>query len=536
MSDENKSLHVDEAENAVMDDKNYEFSSYGNYQIVFDSIFNCSIYDYFDKKTIERVVSDPIEYYRDAVRLSQLVYNKNGVISNSIDYCTSLMTLDRIVTSRQKSAVAKKHRELTKRVLDKIDDKHFIRDALFTQMLTGVAFYYFEVSDKKFDKKKFLSDYEVENITEVSSFGLNAAVITLPWQYTKIVGSVNNRFVLAFDLRYFDDYAGDVLERKLRKYPAEIVDAYHKRRNAKDRGLQSNDWCVLNPDNTMCRKIKAKDSEPWGRSLIIAALTDVLYRDYWLDTKRNTLDDINSRIVYETFPENKQGNGSSLTRQQQEAQHTVVKNAITRRTTKNGVSFFSLAAGTKMDTLEISTDIFDDKNETSLNNDIAVDIGISAALIGAMTTGTYSGNITNLEMITAQLYAWVCEWKKELSHVINANIIKDKNNPVDIYYFPTSFVNRKEFYEMMKGLYMDAGGSIKFLIASTGTDPDIYLSVMQDELDEGIFDKFKPHQTSYTMSSKDTENTGGRPTTDTPSENTVKSRNNNGNDLPSPSD
>ena len=184
--------------------------------------------------------------------------------------------------------------------------------------------------------------------------------------------------------------------------------------------------------------------------------------------------------------------------------------------------------------IDVSTDIFDSKNEANLNSDIAMNMGISAALIGAMTTGTYSGNVNNLEMITAQLYTWVTDWKDELTHVINKNVIKDRNNPVDIYYFPTSFVNRKNFFEMMKGLYTDAAGSLTFLIAASGVDPDIYMSVMDDELDDGIFEKYLPHQTSYTLSSN--ENVNGRPTTDNPSDNTVKSNNQNGNATPSPSD
>ena len=160
-------------------------------------------------------------------------------------------------------------------------------------------------------------------------------------------------------------------------------------------------------------------------------------------------------------------------------------------------------------------------------------MGISSALIGAMTTGTYSGNINNLEMITAQIYTWVNEWKNELVHVINKNIIKDRNNPADIYYFPTSFVNRKEFFDMMKGLYTDAAGSLTFLIAASGVDPDIYMSVMDDEIADGVFEKYQPHQTSYTISS---DNKGGRPTTDNPSENTVRNKNQNGNATPTPSD
>ena len=106
-----------------------------------------------------------------------------------------------------------------------------------------------------------------------TSFGINARIVTLPWQYTKIVGKKNGRYVLAFNLRYFDDFTGDTQERKLKKYPKEISDGYNKKR----KGLIK-DWLILDSDKTMCRKIKCKDSEPWGRSLIIAALEDVLYK------------------------------------------------------------------------------------------------------------------------------------------------------------------------------------------------------------------------------------------------------------------
>lgn len=514
-------------------DIDYEFNSY-SYHHLFESIFNCGIYDYFTKEEIDSVLRSPIRNHETAIRLSEFVYGKNGIVSNSIDYMTALLTLDKIITCKNKTQKAKVCKDLMKSTLETIDDKSFIRDALFTEMLDGIAFYYFETTQKTVDKRKFMSDYDVENIVEINDFGLNASIITLPWQYTKIVGKKNGRFVLAFNLRYFDDFTGEDLNRKLRKYPKEIVDGYHQKNNT----INSNgDWLVLNPDRTMCRKIKCKNVEAWGRSLVIAALEDVLYKDYFTDTKRNVLDEVNNRVLYEVFPENKQGTGSSLTKKQQEDQHNAVKQAVLQKNNRGGLSFMSLAAGTKLDSIDVSTDIFDDKNESDLNNDIAVDLGICASLIGAMSTGTFAGGQQNLEMITAQLYTWACEWKNELVHVINKNIIQDSRNKVDIYYFPTSFVNRKEFFGMMKDLYTSASGSMTFLIASTGVDPDIYYDVLDSEIEEGIYEKYLPHQTAWTSNNDTgTEDKGGRPETDNPTEATIASRSNNGNAIPSPSD
>lgn len=511
----------------------YEFNSY-SYHHLFESIFNCGIYDYFTKEEIDSVLRNPIRNHETAIRLSEFVYGKNGIVSNSIDYMTALLTLDKIITCKNKTQKAKVYKNLMKSTLETIDDKSFIRDALFTEMLDGIAFYYFETTQKTVDKRKFMSDYDVENIVEINDFGLNASIITLPWQYTKIVGKKNGRFVLAFNLRYFDDYTGEDLERKLRKYPKEIVDGYNQKRNTSN---NIGDWLILNPDRTMCRKIKCKNVEAWGRSLVIAALEDVLYKDYFTDTKRNVLDEVNNRVLYEVFPENKQGTGSSLTKKQQEDQHNAVKQAVLQKNNRGGLSFMSLAAGTKLDSIDVSTDIFDDKNESTLNSDISVDLGICASLIGAMSTGTFAGGQQNLEMITAQLYTWACEWKNELVHVINKNIIQDAKNKVDIYYFPTSFVNRKEFFGMMKDLYTSASGSMTFLIASTGVDPDIYYNVLDSEIEDGIYEKYLPHQTAWT-SNNDTGavNKGGRPETDNPTPSTVASKLNNGNAIPSPSD
>lgn len=516
----------------TINDSAYEFSSYSNTDYVCESIFNCGVFDYFTKEEIDAVLRNPIANHEIAIKLSEFVYGKNGIISNSIDYMVALMTLDRIVTTKSKKQKASKQKDLMKATLENIDDKAFIRDALFTEMLDGIAFYYFETVEKTTDKTKYLTDYEIENIFEINELGMNASIITLPWQYTKIVGKKNGRYVIAFDLKYFDEFTGESLQRKLRKYPKEIVEGYQQRKRNKGNG----DWLVLDSDKTMCRKIKCKDVESWGRSLIISTLEDVLYKDYFTDTKRNVLDEVNNKVLYEVFPENKQGNGSSLNKTQQENQHNTVKQAIMQKNNRGGLSFMSLAAGTKLNSIDVSTDIFDEKNESSLNNDIAVDLGICASLIGAMSTGTFAGSTSNLEMITSQIYTWICEWKNELVHVINKNIIKDSKNKIDIYYFPTSFVNRKQFFDMMQTLYTSASGSLTFLIASSGVDPDTYLSVLDDEIEQGYFDKYLPHQTAFTYNGTKPTDKGGRPKTDNPTGNTEKSRMSDGNNTPSPSD
>ena len=411
----------------------YEYSSYVANSLV-DAVFSCGIYDYFSKQDIENILRDPITYHDEAIRLSNFVYTKNGIVANSIDYMTSLPCLDKVITNKNKKQTnkVKTNKDLMNSTLKVIDDKTFIRNALFTEMLDGTAFFYFETRKKAPNNARFMTDYDVENIVEINELGINASIITLPWQYTKIVGKKNGRYVLAFNLRYFDDFTGDTLERKLKKYPIEIVEAYNQKKNNHN---TVGDWYILDNNKTMCRKIKCKDSEPWGRSLVIAALSDVLYKDYFVDTKRNVLDEINNKIIYQTFPEGKDKGSCALSKTQQENQHNTVKQAVTNKNSRGGISFFSVAAGTKLDSINVDIDIFDSKNESDLNNQISLDLGICSSLIGAMATGNFAAGINNLEMINAQLYNWVYEWQNELNYVINKNIIQDTKNAVEIYFW-----------------------------------------------------------------------------------------------------
>ena len=85
----------------------------------------------------------------------------------------------------------------------------------------------------------------------------------------------------------------------------------------------------------------------------------------------------------------------------------------------------------------------------------------------------------------------------------------------------------------MKDLWLQAGGSMSAYIAACGISPDAYYALLDEELENGVYDKYKPHATSYTTSGNED---GGRPTTENPTDSTIASRTNNGNAIPSPSD
>ena len=490
-----------------------------------------TIFDLYNQEQISNLVKDPIGNNELLREISRILYGCNGTVTNTIDYMTAMPTLDKVLVPYGKSKQKKQMNiDLVTSALRTIKDKEFVRDALYKGMVDGIAFYYFETTNRPSVPRSY-SDYEVDSIIEINDFGINASIISLPTEYCRIVGIKNSSYVIAFNLDYFKDCEGESQEKKLRKFPKEIREAFAKR----DENNSSKNWVTLDNTKTIVHKIRSAKNEKWGRPLALAAIKDILYSDYFTDTKRNVLDEINNRIIYETFPEGRDKGTSALTQKQQESQHNAVKGAVMNKNNRGGISFFSVAAGTKINTLDSSnTDIFDSKNEENLNDTIALGLGVAGGLLNGSGSGNYSSQQNNLELLSAQIFQWIESIQSELNKCINLNIIKDSKNYVEVYYLPITYVNRKEMVSNMKDLYLQGKGSLRAWIASTGMNPNAYVELMKVEIDEKFDEIFVPHPTSFTLSKED--NKGGRPEShDSTNPSTVSTKANGGNKQKKPS-
>ena len=135
------------------------------------------------------------------------------------------------------------------------------------------------------------------------------------------------------------------------------------------------------------------------------------------------------------------------------------------------------------------------------------------------------------------MFQWVEQIEAELNKCINACVIKDSRNWVEVKYLPITYLNKKNMVTYAKELYLQGCGSLSLWIAACGVEPDAYFALCDQEIESGLYDRLKPHQTSFTLSSKNTpDSKGGRPETDEPTDNTIISRSNGGNQLVTPSD
>lgn len=497
-------------------------------------------------KEIRSFTKNPLLHITEIRRMAHWAYHTNGVVASAIDYMKSMHTLDSVVVckARKFDGSRPKNYRMNKSkmeaTLNTIRYKQIIRDGIFKDANDGMYVAYFETVYSTPDMRTVLTDYDIQNITEINAIGMNATVIPLPVGYVKIVGRRNNSYQIAFDLRYFDNYPDDeARKQKLAGFPREIQEGWIKYSNSDT----SAPWLILNNDKTIVTKIKSDISDPYGIPFAIAALDDISYAQYFIDTKRNVLDSVNNQIVYETFPEGKEKGTSALTEKQQRQQHDMVKSALASKSrNSSGTSFFSLASGTKLDSISLDVSLLDEKNENSIVDSVNKDIGVAASALDGSSTGNYSSANLNLELVASSVYTWIEDIVEELNKCINKNIINDPSCKVEFYVLPITMVNREKMVDYMSELYARGKGSLYAWIASTGFNPDNYIALMEYELQEDFENRYPVHRTSFTITGKDdpehedhNQGKGGRPPTDSDKASSNQQKTNGGNDMPKPS-
>ena len=515
------------------DGKNFELSNMWSNVSWVPYTQGCTLLDLYRIEDILRIIKDPMTYNQEARALSRAIYSVSGIVTNVIDYMVALPVLNPVIVPHGESANKKrKNKQTVRDIWRSIRGEEVIRDALMSVLIEGVYFGYFETIERPLNKDTSLDDWMVNNIIELNETGLSVAMISLNPDYTRIVGIKDGTYKLAFDLSYFTMHDQVPLEVKLRQFPKEIRKAYDNWRNNK--GKQ---WAVLDINHTIAVKYRAKRSEPYGRPLALAAIDDILYDAADTKAKRAALDEVGNRIFYQEFPQGAQKGQSALTGQQQKEQHETVRNALQRKSNGGSVTtFFSVAAGTNINTLKPDVSILDDDVDSNNRKKISQSLGFAGSLLTGEGTSSFSSQENNLQLITAQVFQIVNMITVELNKVINRCVIRNAGYRTEIQFLPITYCNRKAFVEMAKDLYLQGKGSLALWASAVGVSPEAFFDMLDEELENGVEWRYPVHQTSYTYTGRDYYNRSGRPVSeDTVNPSTLENRANNSNGTPHPS-
>ncbi|WP_095206111.1 hypothetical protein [Paenibacillus sp. O199] len=464
-------------------------------------------------------------YNKEIRDLSDTLYNSCGAYGRVVDYITAMPTLDKIVYGKNtRHRNYKLNKQKFEESLEKIDHIGLTRDILRKLAKDGVYFGYFE-TDSPTQLKGSFSDYELDQLTEINSAEMNCAVISLPTDYCRIASIENSSFVVAFDMRYFDQFLSNGLSHKLKGFPKEIREKYKKYTSDK-----SKNWFALDSSKTIALKVRADLSERWGRPIGLGAFVDICFEQDYVAVKRNTLEESNGAIIYQTYPEGKEKGISSLSSKQQVGQHDHIRSSLFDRKRTSGIGFISVAAGTELKQLKIDHSILTAIKDDDLMKKISNNLGVASSLLTGEGSN-FSSQENNLNLIASELFTWLSQIEREFNKVINANIVKDRECKIYIDYLDITHHNREKVKNTARELYTNGKGSFKAWVVAAGFNLDSYIGLMDEELEEGFEEKYPVHQTSYTQSSTEDK----KPSEDNPTnENTIKTKSNNANNNPSP--
>ena len=494
----------------------------------------------YSVQEIMEMAKDPMRHIEALRRWSRWAYYSNGTVTTAIDTLVGLHSLDYVTTARPIKGDGTPEKRAScidqmNSVLKAIRYKEVIRDGLFHGAVDGMYVGYFEKRAATVNDRIALTDMEIQGLSEANSANSNLAVISLPIEYVRIIGRRDSCYEVAFDLRYFSGMTDDERKRKLRGFPEQIREGW-RRYSADSDNMRC--WLRLDWRKTVVMKIKGGQNDPYGVPFAVAALDDIDYAKYFINTKRRVLDTVNNQIYYETFPEGEKKGTSSLSKEQQRNQHETVKQALTQRTNSSGVSFFSLSAGTKMDRLPVDLSLLNEQNENAIKEDVNDDIGMGAAAISGSSTGNYATATLNMEIVSNNVFTWIEALAAELNKCISYNVLSNSGYRTTFHILPVTFLNREKLVKMFADLYARGKGSLMAWIASTGINVEDYLALMDYEL-EGDFENHYPvHKTSFNITGKDEppgdvdKSTASTPTNDS----TESTGANNGNASPAPSD
>lgn len=476
----------------------------------------------------------PMKYNRQIRQMTREMYSMNGIFTNATDYYVASVSLDSIAIPVENTKKSQKNKKLFNQITDKLNHKLTSRDILLHQFLDGM--YVGILRDTQ--KKDINTKVDLTIIDKLEGLVLNDNLMIQPLNldYVKFVGFQNNDYVVAFDMQYFDSFSGNGLQREIKNYPTDFIKGYlaYKKDSSKR-------WFILNQKETISLKFKSNISEPYGRTLAIAALSDMFFADQYTESQRSNMAELSSNIHYMELPEGEKKGQCSLNKEQQTNMVSAFENAVKVNSSDGRLAkttTLTLAPGTKINKIDKGSGLLEKTLTDENMKRVSTSLGFAIGALNGEGNATYSSLQVNIDLILAQIYQIIEQISWQYTKVLNNLIGTSGKNFIKFIYLKTSPLTQEKDANNAKELYTLAGGSRLYWVAcASNIDVDDYISLMDYEREENFDERYKPHPTSFTMSdSLDKENpNGGAPVKKSNNPNTLKAKTNNSNGNPSPS-
>ncbi|MFB0831547.1 hypothetical protein ACEU2D_18330 [Brevibacillus laterosporus] len=452
-------------------------------------------------------LSDPDNYMAELNNLAHYYYITSGEVFQLFDLTKVLPTLNYKIEADDKGKNYEKNIKICNKSLRKVKHKQLTRDIISqlisTGTLTGIW-----LGDKRssyfyiFDDLKIASPAYRMNGDWVIQIDLSA------------VGSLNDLQRSAF----LENLYPYITEKMYKDY---MIDP-------------SKRFVNLPQNRTVClRTHTLKRNQAYGLNWALTGLFDLQHKKKLKDLEKSIANKIISAVAVLTIGSEKNTEMSNLklNRNIKRKIHSGVKAALEKKQTK-GVTVVSIPDFASLEFPEMKSDALDPKKFDSINNDVTSAYGTSPAVLNG-TGGNFASAKISLDVFYKKIAVLLEDVETEVYQKL-FNIILPSSVSDDYYlvYDKEPPLTAKEKVDILMKLHSQEGFSLKAVIdLLSGIDFNDYVnqSIYEQEIMR-LQEKIKPYASAYTATQL---GKSGRPENDEPtSENTIKSKTNNGNEQP----
>ena len=393
-----------------------------------DAIYNIGTYRKADprlgdKKTILRAIQD--RDYTTMREASDFFFETSGIYNRLCRYMAYLYRYDWMITPY----VNEENSVKTNKLLNDFNKALLYLD--------------------NFEVKRFFGEVALKVIRQGCYYGYlipqndRMAIQELPPQYCRSRWSVNNKPVVEFNMRFFDDYFRDTTQKMkmLNLFPNEFKKgyiAYKERKLVPDFPGDTAGWYLLEPENTIKFNLNGEDFPAF--IAVIPALIDL---DNAQDLDRRKMEQKLLKIIIQQMPIDKNGDLVFDTDEAQELHY-------------NAVQMLGNALGLKVLTTFADVDVADlaDKNTTTsvdelekVERTVYNEAGVSQKQFNTDGQSALEKSILNDE---AAMYNLIVQFESFLNM-----LLKPFNKNSKKYYFraqllTTTIYNYKEMSKLYK--------------------------------------------------------------------------------------
>lgn len=474
------------------------------------------IFDYYTEEQLKQYVANPMFYHKQLMRISEKLYNMNGIYGETVSKMTSAPSLDFVIVpsngdiKKSKENIQKAHNIFKY----KINHKLASRDCIFNSLIYGeyVAIW----RDTKARRIKRPNVYATGKKIEAAGYVDNMMLQPLDLEYVRFEGFSNGDYVVSFDLSYFDLFRGSNLVGEIRNYPKEFLlgyNAYKKDANKR--------WLLLDQRTTFAYKFHAAENESHGRMLGLQALLDILFAMDYKDSQRGNMYDQSASIRFMELPPGERQGSCSLNVEQQKNQYGAFKRAVNvreanKRSKIGRTTTLKVAPGTKIGKLDINDTFLKDTLTEENNTSISTDLGLAIGALNATGDASYSALAVNIDLLLSEVFSMLEQISFQYTKLINRYLGLEETEMLEFVYLHTSTLNGEEQFKRYKDLFMVGSGSRTYMYSAATGDAQTYMKIMDYEREMDMDSLYQPHITSYTASDNaDKENPdgniGGRP-------------------------